>query len=118
MSGGNGRAALGFQRKRKAGTCAWPAASVTRLWIRSWLYSAIHSACSPVAISGTCALGISLRAVRKKRSIFPLILGVLGQDIVHGQVNHRTDATKLTAGKLTAAGTECAGARSRCRAPG
>src|SRR5712671_5589473 len=70
--------ALGFQRKRNTGACAWPAASVTRLWMRSWLYFSIHTACSPVAISGVCARGISLRAVRKKRAIFPLYCGYCG----------------------------------------
>jgi hypothetical protein len=39
----------------------------------------------------------------KKALDLSLILGVLGRGIIHGQLNHRTDATKLTAGKLTAA---------------
>jgi hypothetical protein len=39
----------------------------------------------------------------KKALNLALVLRVLGWGIIHGQLDHRTDTTKLTAGKLTAA---------------
>ena len=38
----------------------------------------------------------------KKALDLPLVLGVMGRGIIHCQLDHRTDATKLTAGKPAA----------------
>jgi hypothetical protein len=53
-------------------------------------------------MSGAWARGISRRAVRQTRALFPLIRGGMGRGISPGHLARRPDATNLPAGTLAA----------------